>query len=161
MVISLIMNLARNYFTIFLLLLIYFFVSDSPVDAKCLPTPVIEVPQPKSAAIKGYLQQLHQINKNYCTRKAGSEFEKLSHKYKSIVTYVPELADGRIDLETLKNGMPELENKWNWLNQTLLRLKEQKGWSSQRHQSVGIRRVVQYTKSSKLTAGNLAAPSRS
>lgn len=101
--------------------------------AKDLPSPVIELPKNVKQIEKiksDYLQLLQKINKTYCTHSVQTEFDQLSTKHKSLNTYVPELSDGSIDVETIKNGMPELESKLSWINQTLNRLKDQKKWTN-------------------------------
>src|SRR5690606_29935021 len=41
---------------------------------------------------------------------------------------VPELGDGAIDVDTIKNGLKKLDEKWNWLIGVRAALRKQKKW---------------------------------
>src|SRR5262245_51077277 len=116
------MSFARLCLTALLMSVI---VLGQSTTAKEIPVPVLKIPK---SAQQEYLDGLAQLKKTYCTPKVEQEFERLSKKNKSLVTYVPELRDGTIDVGTLKKGLPELEKKRKWILQVRDRLKRQKPW---------------------------------
>lgn len=97
-----------------------------------VPNPALQIKLSQKLAHDNYLRFLKDFDKKHCDSSTEYKYNQLVQARKKLTNYVPELYSGELDAKTIKDGLSDLDKKWQWLVGVREQLKKLNTWPNRK-----------------------------